>query len=162
LVPTNAKSQSSGPGERRFPFLLWVVSGVGLGSVVLALCVWWVIAAHKQVPTRVGHETSRRDPAGKTPSNASRPDRDTLIKLGKKLAETKGLNPLAVVVEGDSIMVVSGRMRIANGAMGLSEGDMVYNVDSKAIVINEISLQPGECAAVRSGKVEKIPDRLKP
>ena len=58
--------------------------------------------------------------------------------------------------------MVAGTMHIVNGQMGLSDGDMVYNVDSKPIVVNGVTMKPGECSVIRGGVLEKIPDQLKP
>lgn len=102
-------------------------------------------------------------PSPAASSNEASPgDRSTLVAKGKKLAERMGLNPIALIVENDSIVMVDGQLRIHDGKMGLTDGDLVYNVDSKSIVVNEASLQPGECAVVRNGKVEKITERLTP
>lgn len=89
-------------------------------------------------------------------------DRETLINAGQSLASAKSLNPIGVVAKGDSIVMVSGSMRVSNGQMGLSAGDLVFNVDSEVVGINGISLQPRECAVVQDGKLEKIPDILEP
>ena len=157
-VPTSPSNR----GSRSPSALVWASCIVGLGILLAVLCVWWFIAAPKRAPARAANdETKTNQAAEKVPSNAPPAERVVLIKMGETLARAKGLNPIAVVVEDDSIVMVAGSMRIANGQMGLSNGDMVYNVDSKAIVINGITLQSGECAVVQNGKVEKISDRLK-
>jgi hypothetical protein len=105
------------------------------------------------------HTTVNGSKSEESEGDSSSP-RSILVAKGRELAGRLGLNPIALVVKNDSIVMVDGRLRIQNGEMGLADGDLVYNVDSKSIVVNEATLQPRECAAVRDGKVEKIPERL--
>lgn len=105
---------------------------------------------------------------GRTTSQVSVPtrDEDELIELGRKLAATKGFNAIALKLEGNSLIVVGGSMRISGGKVGFADGDMLYNVDSRTITFaghltasgSNISLKPGECAVVRNGRIEKTPD----